>query len=208
MGLTINITNPEKLTILKSNTHLIVSNHISYTDILILASLAPITFVTSVEMKHNSILGFITRLSGCLYTERRSTAGLHDEIESVSNYLKDEINVGIFPEGTSYDGKWLRPFHKSLFQSAVISETPVLPICIKYTHINSSMIDKEEREKLAWINHEPFNLHLKRILSYSSISVDVTILDELTDYSKGRKELAETAQSAISLVYSDKSQDC
>ena len=51
--------------------HLVVSNHLSYVDVLVIASLAPSVFVTSIELRNTLLLGQLARLSGSLFVERR-----------------------------------------------------------------------------------------------------------------------------------------
>jgi len=55
----------------KDKTYLILSNHLSYIDILVIASVMPSVFVSSMEVKANAFLGFLTSCGGSLYIERR-----------------------------------------------------------------------------------------------------------------------------------------
>ena len=56
--------------------HLMVANHLSYVDVLVIASLTPSVFVTSVELRNTLLLGQLARLSGSLFVERRKASGL------------------------------------------------------------------------------------------------------------------------------------
>lgn len=101
---------------------LIVSNHLSYIDILIFSSLFKSLFVTSVEMKNTPFLGFVTRLGGCLYVERRSRANLKNEILELTNALLQGFNIGIFPEATSTNGEMVLPFKSPLYTRRLTQE--------------------------------------------------------------------------------------
>ena len=68
----------------KYSHKLIVSNHLSYIDIMLLSSQVPSSFVTSIEMKNTPVLGQITTLAGCLFVERRNKK----KIKKVLNKLK------------------------------------------------------------------------------------------------------------------------
>ncbi|MDZ4121096.1 MAG: 1-acyl-sn-glycerol-3-phosphate acyltransferase, partial [Candidatus Cloacimonadaceae bacterium] len=70
-GIELEVFGAERLGVLKENNHLIVANHVSYTDIIVLSSIFPFVYITSVEMGENPFLGDITRLGGCLYTNRK-----------------------------------------------------------------------------------------------------------------------------------------
>ena len=57
--------------------YLIVANHLSYLDVVLMAAWQPAAFVTSVEIKNTPFLGQITDTGGCLYVERRSKDNIH-----------------------------------------------------------------------------------------------------------------------------------
>ncbi|MBN2830370.1 MAG: 1-acyl-sn-glycerol-3-phosphate acyltransferase [Candidatus Cloacimonetes bacterium] len=200
-GLELHVINPELIEQLKRRNHLFVANHITYLDILVLASLYPMNFITSTEMKDHPILGKLTEFGGSLYTNRSSIKSLPQEVELVAEFLRNGFNLGLFPEGTSFDGEVMRPFRNSLFQSAIEAGVPIQPICLRYTKINDKSIDNEDRRKIAWINNEPFHSHLKRVLKYNSISIDITILPEILPDESNRKILAAKVWDLINQAY-------
>ena len=59
----------------RRTNYLIISNHLTYVDILVVASLMPSVFITSVELKQTFPLGLFAWLGGCLFVERRSPRG-------------------------------------------------------------------------------------------------------------------------------------
>ncbi|MBO9668492.1 MAG: 1-acyl-sn-glycerol-3-phosphate acyltransferase, partial [Bdellovibrio sp.] len=71
---------------------LIVSNHMGFVDILMLASLAPVSFITSHEMRETFFLGPITEMAGCFYVERRSRTKILEEMKSLARNLKEGLN--------------------------------------------------------------------------------------------------------------------
>ncbi len=189
----------EKLT----DNYLIVSNHISFLDILIISSVMPVNFITSVEMKSHPLLGFMTRLGGSFYTERRSATGLPEEIATISDKLTSGFNICLFPEGTSHDGVDVKAFRSSLFESAVKSGKSIIPVCIKYTALNGEGLTKEDVKQIAWIDNQPFKENLKHILDADSIDVKVEFLRPVKNRNGGRRELCREAYSAINDCYSN-----
>ena len=69
----------------RRTNYLIIANHLTYVDILVVASLMPSVFITSVELKQTFPLGLFAWLGGCLFVERRSPAGLKREIEEIAS---------------------------------------------------------------------------------------------------------------------------
>lgn len=200
-GLHVTVTNPDKLPLLHSQNHLIVANHVSYTDILVLSSLHPFVFITSQEMAANPILGDITRLGGSLYTDRKKHTSLPQEIQNFATALSQGFDVVLFPEGTSTDGRTIRDFRKSLFQTSLIAQKPILPICIRYRSIDGAPLDDSNRDLVCWYGDMTFLPHYNRLIHHQ-IQVEVTILDEIP-YSprQTRGELSDSIHAQLSQVY-------
>jgi lyso-ornithine lipid O-acyltransferase len=78
----------QSLACLKESNHFIVANHVSYTDIFAIASIAPACFVTSLEMKKTPLLGQITLAAGCLYVDRKNRDNIEKEVKNVVDGLK------------------------------------------------------------------------------------------------------------------------
>jgi 1-acyl-sn-glycerol-3-phosphate acyltransferase len=104
-------------TIDRNKNYFIVSNHLSYIDILLISSVLPTSFVTSVEMKNTPFLGQIIQLAGCLFVERRNKKNIMNEIGDIENALNKGLNVTVFPEATSTNGEQVLKFKRSLFMN-------------------------------------------------------------------------------------------
>jgi len=98
---------------------LMVSNHISYIDVLVLAAIQPSLFITSVEVKNSLGLGWIVKVAGCLFVERRSRAFLGAETKEIRKAIWGGTPVVLFPEGTTSEGKDILTCRPALFQSAI-----------------------------------------------------------------------------------------
>ncbi|MBM4399761.1 MAG: 1-acyl-sn-glycerol-3-phosphate acyltransferase, partial [Candidatus Cloacimonetes bacterium] len=155
--ISVKVINPEKLQILDRENHLIVSNHVSYTDILVLSACYPFIFITSLEMAANPVLGDITKMGGSLFTNRKQYTSLPQEINNFANALMTGFNIVLFPEGTSTNGETIREFRKSLFQTSITAQKPILPICVRYTSINGRPFAlQQDRDKVCWYGDMPF----------------------------------------------------
>ena len=154
---------------------LIVSNHLSYLDIPMIASLLPGCFVTSREIQKIAFLGHLTQLAGCLFVERRSRLFLKNETRSLSHALKQGLNVVLFPEGTSSNGDGVLRFRQPLFQAAFDAGKPVLPVSIRYTRIGGNPFAPSNRDQVCWYDDMAFWPHFKNLANLSVISVNIHI---------------------------------
>jgi len=185
--------------------YLIISNHVSYIDILIIASLMPSVFITSVELKQTFPLGLFAWLGGCLFVERRSRAGLKREIEEIASVLAEGTSVALFPEGTTSNGDTVRPFKNSLITAAITTGASLLPVCIRYRAANGHRVDPTNRDALYYYGGTTFFQHLPRLLALRSIDVDCVVLRPIAAHQhQSRKDLATRAHQMISAVYHER----
>lgn len=182
--------------------YLIVSNHLSYLDILIISSYFPTCFVTSNEMKETPFLGHLCMLGGCLFVERRSRSGLTAEVQELSNALADGLNVVIFPEATSTNGEAVIRFRRPLFQAAVNSHSKVLPVCLNYRTLDGEKLTLKNRDKVFWYGDMAFLEHALKLFAHKNIVAELTVMKSLdaNDF-EGKNELAEKCFELVSEEY-------
>jgi 1-acyl-sn-glycerol-3-phosphate acyltransferase len=87
LDIRIKVNNSQNLAALSRENHLIVANHVSYTDIAVLSSLYPFVFITSLEMSELPVLGDITRVGGSLFTNRQKYTSLPQEINAAEAFI-------------------------------------------------------------------------------------------------------------------------
>ena len=186
----------------ENKNYLLVGNHLSYVDILVLSSVQPSVFVTSVDMGETKFLGPMAELGGSIFVERRSRAHINRDLGVMADTLRAGHNVVIFPEGTSTDGERVHPFKKSLLMSAVAAKKDVLPIVIKYVEIDGKPFSLENRDKICWYGDMGFGPHFMGILKTKSLTAEIHFLEPIhVTESTTRHELAEKAFNQISSVY-------
>jgi len=182
--------------------YLILANHLSYTDILVVGSLMPSVFITSVELKHTFPLGLFAWLGGSIFVERRSPAGLKREIGEIEQVLAEGTAVALFPEGTTSNGETVRPFKNSLITAAIRSGTRLLPVCIRYRSVNGQPVNRENRDLVYYYGGTTFFEHLPRMLALKTIHVECDMLRPISPHPHvSRKDLAARAHAMICAVY-------
>jgi lyso-ornithine lipid O-acyltransferase len=111
---------------------LVVSNHLSYLDILVFSALAPCVFVSKREVRSWPGIGWAATLAGSIYIDRTRHHGTHDVQPQMAAAFAAGVRVVLFAEGTSSDGRQVLPFRSSLFQPAVENHIPITASCIGY----------------------------------------------------------------------------
>lgn len=181
---------------------LIVCNHLSYVDVLVIAALFPCVFVTSVETRQNGLVGLICKLAGCLFVERRSRAGLEPVIQSLAEVLRDGSSISIFPEATTSDGRELLPFRPALFEAALRAPVPVLVLGLNYRSIDGQPLSAVNHDQLYYYGKIQLFDHLRKFLRLRRVEAELEILQlippgQYTD----RKVLAQSTRSLIASAY-------
>jgi 1-acyl-sn-glycerol-3-phosphate acyltransferase len=183
--------------------HLIVSNHLSYLDVLVISSVFPSCFVTSREMKKTFFLGQICLLGGCLFVDRENRKNIHREIQELSEALAEGLNVAIFPEARSTNGADVLRFKRPLFQAALKAHAKILPMCLNYMTIDSEPITYENRDNIFWYGEMPFFSHALKLFSSQDVVVSLNVLPFINaDDFNDKVELAEMCHKVISQNYS------
>ena len=113
---------------------LLVANHISWLDILVMDAAQPARFVSKADVKHWPLLGSLITGAGTLYIERESRRDALRVVHHVAERLLADDVIAIFPEGTTGDGVALLPFHANLFQAAISANAKVVPVALSYMH--------------------------------------------------------------------------
>lgn len=111
---------------------LLVANHISWLDIVVLHAVCHCRFVAKSDVKHWPLVGTLATGAGTLYIERASRRDAMRVVHHMAQALQNGDTLAIFPEGTTGDGSRLLPFHANLFQSAISACAPVQPVALQF----------------------------------------------------------------------------
>ncbi len=186
---------------------LLVSNHISYLDVMILGAKTTAHFTPKSEMAKWPVISTICRVLDSVFIERSVDRIKESRAKIIAALGKGEV-LSLFPEGTTGDGRHLLPFKSSLFSIAEqkimtdVGECELLiqPAVITYTSIGSLPIDSTQWPDIAWYGDMVLAPHVWQLLKLGRIDAKLTLLPAVTmSQFAGRKELAaycfnETAQ--------------
>lgn len=110
---------------------LLVSNHISWVDILALQAVCPCRFVAKADVARWPLVGTVVTGGGTIYVKRESRRDAMRVVERMAEALKDGYVLAVFPEGTTGDGSSVLPFHSGLIQAAISAGAPVQPVAVQ-----------------------------------------------------------------------------
>lgn len=169
-----------------------ISNHVSWIDILALASTSGTAFVSKQEIGEAPIVGWLAGLNRTIYVKREDRIRVAEQINQLQEAMVEAWSVTIFPEGTTTDGRSLLPFKTSMLR--VLEPPPpgilVQPIVLDYGPVG---------EEIAWLGEESGRHNAFRLMARrGSFRVDVHYLEPFhpRDF-PGRKNIAAEARRRI-----------
>jgi 1-acyl-sn-glycerol-3-phosphate acyltransferase len=170
---------------------LIVSNHLSYLDILVFSAVARTAFVSKREVKSWPGVGWIAALGGTIFIDRSRKSDTHAIQPQIQEALSNGIRLVIFPEGTSTDGSRLLHFHSSLFQPALDLSAPVTA-----AHLSYFIPDGDAATEACYWGEMTLLPHVLNLLTKHSVHASVRFSQEHLQFSD-RKEAARTMQERV-----------
>lgn len=184
---------------------LLVANHVSWKDILVLGSVADVVFIAKSEVRGWPVLGWLARLQRSVFVEREVRRKTGTQASEVSSRLLSGEVVVLFAEGTTSDGNRVMPFNSSLFgaASAALPFAPegkvhIQPVSIAYTGIHGMPMGRYHRPVAGWPGDVALGPHLLRVIRDGALDVDVVFSDAIPfDATTDRKKTARLVESRV-----------
>ena len=174
---------------------LIVANHTSWLDIILLGGWAGAAFVSKAEIRNTPLLGWIADQNRTIYIDRAARRDSHGQVQRIADALDHHQPLAVFPEGTTGDGRHLLPFRTTLLEA--VAPPPkgvsVRPVAIDYG---------KHADVVGWHSGEPGMANFRRVLGHrGTMPVTIRLLDPLPP-SDDRKALARHARQSIAAALS------
>jgi 1-acyl-sn-glycerol-3-phosphate acyltransferase len=180
---------------------LMVCNHMSYLDILVISSVRPSVFISSVEMEKTFFLGFLAKIGGTFFVERRNVRNIKGELDGITQIISQGFNVVLFPEGTSTDGSKILPFRSSFLAGASEAGVEVVPVCLKYSKINGEAFSPDNCDTVCWYGDMSFAPHFSNFVGIRRTDVELSFMKGMNSLEHDRKYITRRAQELIETVY-------
>jgi 1-acyl-sn-glycerol-3-phosphate acyltransferase len=178
---------------------LVVANHRSTIDVAVLLRTFGGRMVSRGDLSGWPLVGAAARSVGTIFVDRASATSGASTIRAVRDALRDGDTVCIFPEGTTFDGDEVRPFHAGAFVSALKTEAEIVPVGIAY-----------ERGSEAAFVDEPFMKHLGRMAGAGRPTRVVAAVGESFTVAgqKRATDLSERAHAAVQALVDEARRVC
>ena len=174
---------------------LVIANHTSWLDILILGGWTGTAFVSKAELESTPLLGWIADQNRTIYIDRSARRDSHAQVRRITKALEHGQPLAVFPEGTTGSGRHLLPFRSTLLEAVAPppANTSVRPVAIDYA---------ESVDVVGWHSGERGMANFRRVLGHrGAIAVTVRLLDRLSP-DQDRKALARHARQSIASALS------
>jgi 1-acyl-sn-glycerol-3-phosphate acyltransferase len=118
----------------RGTTYVIISNHQSILDILLMNSLRyKYKWISKIENTRVPVLGWYLRMAGYITVNRGNEESKTEMLDKSFSCLKNGISIMIFPEGTRSVNSEIGFFKRGAFQLAIQADVPILPVIIDGT---------------------------------------------------------------------------
>lgn len=172
---------------------LLVSNHISWLDIMAIHAVCPeARFVSKADVLRWPVLGTMVAAAGTLFIQRERKRDALRVVHQMAEALQAGETVAVFPEGTTSEGHGLLPFHANLLQAAIATEVPVQPVALRYADANHPV-----SEAVMFVGDTNLVQSLWRVACGEQVSVRVRVLPAEGVRHADRRRLAERLAEEI-----------
>jgi 1-acyl-sn-glycerol-3-phosphate acyltransferase len=184
---------------------LIVANHSSWLDIVIISAAAPVVFVAKREVAKWPFFGLLAKLQRSIFVDRQRRHKTGEVNAEIARRLLDGDPVVLFGEGTSSDGNRVLPFRTALIgaahtalSAADVGHVSVQPLSLAYVGRQGMPLGREERRQLAWYGGIDLWPHLMDVLRCGAIDVILTWGEPVAyDADTDRKQIAGAMENTV-----------
>jgi 1-acyl-sn-glycerol-3-phosphate acyltransferase len=180
----------------------VVSNHLSYLDILLYSSVQPFVMVAKTEVRSWPLLGWLTAQAGTVYVQRGGGPKTHPGVNAaMAEAYRSGLPVLFFPEGTTTGGAGVLPFRRGLFHSVLDNWVSLRTAALRYSLENAAVnCGASVAQDVCWWGEMGFTSHLFRVLGLRGLSAKVRFGEEVLERAD-RFVLSETAQARVEEMY-------
>jgi 1-acyl-sn-glycerol-3-phosphate acyltransferase len=171
---------------------LVVANHVSWLDILILLAHARVQIMAKHEVRQWPIIGQLAAATGTVFINRTKPRFLPSTVADVTAALRAGGVVAVFPEGTTWCGRSGGPFRPAMFQAAINAGAPVVPVTLRF------LADGAPTTVAAFLGEDTLWDSFRRVVATRGMEVTLSAhpaLHPAPDAS--RRTLARAAASAV-----------
>jgi lyso-ornithine lipid O-acyltransferase len=176
----------------------VVSNHLSYLDILLYSAVRPFVMVAKSEVRGWPLFGWLTSRAGTVYVTRGGGPSTYPGVNAaMAEAYRSGLPVLFFPEGTTTDGSGVLPFRRGLFHSVLNERVPLRVAALRYSLEDAGGSVEED---VCWWGDALLAPHLWRLLGLRGIKAEICFGGEVRER-WDRFVLSEGARGAVMEMY-------
>ncbi|MGI9400088.1 MAG: lysophospholipid acyltransferase family protein [Rhizobiaceae bacterium] len=189
---------------------LIVANHVSWSDIMVLGSVMELCFIAKSEVRFWPGINWLARMQRTVFVDREKRNQAGRQADSIAARLAEGDAMVLFAEGTTGDGHRLQPFKSALFGAlhGAIKQTDseqmtVQPVALGYTRLHGLPLGRLHQARAAWPGDVELGPHLLTFLRNGAYDVEV-VFGQPAEFSAetNRKTIARDMQHAVRQEFS------
>ncbi|HMF62635.1 MAG TPA: lysophospholipid acyltransferase family protein [Edaphobacter sp.] len=181
----------------------VISNHLSYVDIVVFAALHPCVFVSKAEIAEWPVVGWMTTMSGTVYVARGHGGSAMKARKGMQAVVDAGLPVVFFPEGTTTNGSGLLKFHSGLLAQAMESGAPITAAHIQYSLETEDKCGVTVADDVCYWGDTKMLPHIFKFLGLRGVRVEVRFAERPIVFSSNvlhRKQAAKEAQAAVAAL--------
>jgi 1-acyl-sn-glycerol-3-phosphate acyltransferase len=181
----------------------VISNHLSYVDIVVFAALHPCVFVSKAEIRGWPVVGWMTTMSGTVYVERGHGGSAMEARRRMQATVDAGLPVVFFPEGTTTNGSHLLKFHSGLLAQAMMGGGPVTAAYLRYRLDADNGPGVSVADDVCFWGDRQMPPHVFKFLGLRGVRVEVRFAEGPIAFSSDglhRKSAAVEARAAVAAL--------
>ena len=187
---------------LPAGSALVVANHISWLDVLVILADTPARMLAKQEVRQWPVIGGLAAALDTIFVDRGRPRRLPETVAAVSAALRAGAVVVVFPEGTTWCGARMGRFRPALFQAAIDAAVPVVPVRLGYQLSRSAAAgepgDPSAGTSLAaFVGAETLWVSWWRVITANGLGVSLQALPGIDARQGSRRHLATAAHTAV-----------
>jgi len=179
-----------------SGPMLLVSNHVSWLDIVALHATCHCRFVSKADVGRWPMIGTLAEGGDTLFVERRSRRDAMRVVHEMAEALRAGDVLAVFPEGTTGDGSALLPFHANLLQAAISADSPAQPVALRFVEGETGALSRA----VSYMGDESLVGSIWRTLSARGLRAVVAFGTPQRAGGRDRREWAEDLRREVSVL--------
>lgn len=183
---------------------LLIANHISWLDIIVISTLAPLHFIAKREVAEWPFFGWLAKLQRTLFVDRERRTAVKATAHEIAERLKAGERMVLFAEGTSSDGNQILPFKSALIGAAALAAEEegegagVQTLALAYTRVHGLPMGRVARAYVAWYGDMDMISHVWGLLRQGPLDANVRISAPLRlENVRDRKKLAALSEAQV-----------